>query len=125
MAEGPWPHALLGPTRLTWDVLGPADDDHELSVRQVTESGQGLDVALRHARGRHGVELVRLGHQQIGDDLGHCKDQRRKVNAWETRKGAEKRKGVEPGMGQGEELAKSEVVVISLSFLTPQSCWQW
>lgn len=124
MAESPWLHALLVPTRLTWDVLGPADDDHELSVRQVTESGQGLDVTLRHARGRHGVELVGLGHQQIGDNLGHCNDQRWKVNAWEKGKGAEKRKGVEPGMGQEEKLAQSEVVVISLPFLTPQSCWQ-
>lgn len=61
-----------GPTGLTWDVLGPANDDHELPVCQVTKSGQGLDVAFRHARGRHGIELVRLGHQQVGDNLGHC-----------------------------------------------------
>lgn len=75
-ASGPWPWgrwlSVPGPTGLTWDVLGPADDDHELPVGQVTESGQGLDVALGHARGRHGIQLVGLRHQQVGDNLGHC-----------------------------------------------------
>ena len=81
-AGSPWLRFLPGPVQLTWDVLGPADDDHELSVCQVTESGQGLDVTLRHAGGRHGVQLVRFSHQQVGDNLGHCKDQIGKVKAW-------------------------------------------
>lgn len=87
VAESRWRHALLGPTGLTWDVLGPANDDHELPVCEVTESGQGLDVTLRHARGRHGVQLVRLRHQQVRDNLGHCNDQRGKISAWERQKG--------------------------------------
>lgn len=86
-AGGPCEHSLLGSVRLTWDVLGPADDDHELLVCQVTESGQGLDVALRHAGGRPGIELVWLSHQQVGDDLGHCGDQRREVNGWNEERG--------------------------------------
>lgn len=55
----------LAPTapRLTWDVFGPADDDHQLPICQVTESGQGLDISLRHTRGRHSIQLVGFSHQ--------------------------------------------------------------
>lgn len=49
----------------TWDVLGPADIDHQLSVRQVTQRGQSLDVTVGHGRVRHGVDLLRLGDQQV------------------------------------------------------------
>ena len=53
-------------------MLGPADDDHQLAVRQVTQRGESLDVALGHGGVRHGVDLLRLRHQQVGHDLGHC-----------------------------------------------------
>ena len=89
---------------LTWDVLGPANDDHELPVCQVTESGQSLDVALRHAGGRHGIQFVWLSHQQVGDDFSHCKDQRENVNAWGKRKEAK----VEPEMALEENLGPRE-----------------
>ena len=89
---------------LTWDVLGPANNDHELPVCQITESGQSLDVALWHARGWHGVEFVRLSHQQVGDDFSHCNNKRENVNAWEKRKGAK----VEPEMAQEEKSGSEE-----------------
>lgn len=89
---------------LTWDVLGPTNDDHELPVGQVTESGQSLDVALWHARGRHGVEFVRLSYQQVGDNFSHCNDQRESVNAGGKEKGAK----VEPEMVQEEKPGSQE-----------------
>lgn len=49
----------------TWDVLGPADDDHQLAVSQVAQCGQSLDVALWHGGVRHGVDLLWLCHQQV------------------------------------------------------------
>lgn len=49
----------------TWDVLGPADDDHQLTVSQVAQRGQSLDVALRHGGVRHGIDLLWLRHQQV------------------------------------------------------------
>ena len=51
-------------------MLGPADDDHQLSVCQVTQRGEGLDVALGHGGVGHGVDLLWLGHQQVGHDFG-------------------------------------------------------
>ena len=89
---------------LTWDVLGPANDDHELPVCQVTESGQSLDVALWHAGRRHGIQFVRLSHQQVGDDFSHCKDQGENVNAWGKRKEAK----AEPEMALEENLGPRE-----------------
>lgn len=50
--------------KATWDVLGPADVDHQLPVSQVTQRGQSLDVTLRHGGVRHGKNALRLGHQQ-------------------------------------------------------------
>ena len=49
----------------TWDVFGPADDDHQLAVSQVAQRGQSLDVALRHGGVRHGIDLLWLRHQQV------------------------------------------------------------
>ena len=49
----------------TWDMFCPADDDHQLAVSQVAQRGQSLDVALRHGRVRHGIDLLRLRHQQV------------------------------------------------------------
>lgn len=49
----------------TWDVLGPADIDHQFPVCQVTQRGQSLDVAVRNSRVRHGIDLLRLGNQQV------------------------------------------------------------
>lgn len=48
----------------TWDMFGPADIDHQLSVSQVTQCGQSLDVALRYSGVRHGKDTFRLSHQQ-------------------------------------------------------------
>ena len=53
----------------TWDMLGPANDDHQLPVSQVTQRGQGLDVTLRHGGVRHGVDLLWLSHQKVGHYL--------------------------------------------------------
>jgi len=50
----------------TWDVFGPADVDHQLSVGQVAQRGQSLDVALGHGGVRHGEDALGLGHQQQG-----------------------------------------------------------
>lgn len=49
----------------TWDVLGPADIDHQLPVCQVTQRGQSLDVAVGDSRVWHGIDLLRLSHQQV------------------------------------------------------------
>ncbi len=57
----------------TWDMFGPADVDHQLSVRQVTQRSQGLDVAVWYSWVRHGVNLLWLGHQQVRDDFVICK----------------------------------------------------
>lgn len=57
----------------TWDMFGPADVDHELSVRQVTQRSQGLDVAVWYCWVRHGVNLLWLGHQQVRYDFVICK----------------------------------------------------
>ena len=53
----------------TWDVLGPADVDHQLAVGQVAQRGEGLDVAVRDRGIRHGVDLLGLRHQQVRHDL--------------------------------------------------------
>lgn len=63
--------SALWPASLTWDVFGPADDDHQLAVGQVTQCGQCFDVALGHGGVRHGVDLLRLRYQQMGHDLRH------------------------------------------------------
>lgn len=57
----------------TWDMLCPADVDHQLSVRQVTQRSQGLDVAVWYCWVGHGVNLLWLGHQQVRDDFVICK----------------------------------------------------
>lgn len=63
----------------TWDVFGPADDDHQLAVSQVAQRGQSLDVTLRHGGVRHGIDLLWLHHQQMGNDLRHWKEGRTDV----------------------------------------------
>lgn len=57
----------------TWDVFSPANVHHQLSVRQVTQCSQGLDVAVWYCWVWHGVNLFRLGHQQVRDDFVICK----------------------------------------------------
>lgn len=54
-------------------MLGPADVDHQLPVSQVAEGGQGLDVAVGDGGVGHGVDLLWLGHQQVGHNLVICK----------------------------------------------------
>ena len=70
----------------TWDVLGPAYVDHQLPVGEVTQRGEGFDVAVGYRGVGHGVDLLRLGHQQVGHDLVICKAAK---GNWVTR--AEKR----------------------------------
>lgn len=57
----------------TWDMLGPADVHHQLSVRQVTQRSQGLDVAVWYCWVWHGINLLWLGNQQVRDDFVICK----------------------------------------------------
>lgn len=57
----------------TWDVFGPANDDHQLTVSEVAQCGQGLDVALRHGGVRHGIDLLWLSHQQVRHYLCDCR----------------------------------------------------
>lgn len=54
-------------------MLGPANVDHQFPVGQVTERGQGFDVAVGHGGVRHGVDLLRLRHQQVRHNLVICK----------------------------------------------------
>lgn len=49
----------------TWDVFGPTDDDHQLSVSQVTQRRKSLDVTLWHCGVRHGIDLFWLRYQQV------------------------------------------------------------
>lgn len=58
-------------------MFSPANDDHQLAVSQVAQSGQSLDVSVGHCGVRHGVDLLRLHHQQMRHDLRH----------WETEGG--------------------------------------
>lgn len=57
-------------------MFRPADDDHQFTVGQVTQRGQGLDVSVRHGGVRHGVDLLWLHDQQMRNDLCHCKEGR-------------------------------------------------
>lgn len=57
----------------TWDMFSPADVHHQLSVCQVTQRSQGLDVAVWYCWVWHGVNLLWLGHQQVRDDFVICK----------------------------------------------------
>lgn len=52
-------------------MFRPADDDHQFTVGQVTQRGQGLDVSVRHGGVRHGVDLLWLHDQQMRNDLCH------------------------------------------------------
>lgn len=54
-------------------MLGPANVDDQFPVGQVTERGQGFDVAVGHGGVRHGVDLLRLRHQQVRHNLVICK----------------------------------------------------
>lgn len=57
-------------------MFGPADDDHQLAVGQVAQRGQGLDVSVGHGGVRHGIDLLWLHHQQMGNDLCHWESER-------------------------------------------------
>lgn len=39
----------------TWDALGPADGDHNLSVKEVTEGSHGWEVSIRARGVGHGI----------------------------------------------------------------------
>lgn len=49
----------------TWDALGPADGDHYLSIKKVAECGHSREVSVRAGWIRHGIQLLRLNHQQM------------------------------------------------------------
>lgn len=53
-------------------MLGPSNDHHQLSVGQVAQRGEGFDVAVGDGGVRHGIDLLRFGHQQMGNDLVIC-----------------------------------------------------
>lgn len=57
----------------TWDMFSPANVHHQLSVRQVTQRSQGLDVAVWYRRVWHGINLLWLSDQQVRDDFVICK----------------------------------------------------
>lgn len=54
-------------------MFSPADVHHQLSVRQVTQRSQGLDVAVWYRRVWHGINLLWLSDQQVRDDFVICK----------------------------------------------------
>lgn len=60
----------------TWDALGPADGDHNLSVKEVTEGSHGREVSVRARWVGHGIQLLGLNHQQVGHQCVHwgCSD---------------------------------------------------
>lgn len=70
----------------TWDVLGPPDVDHQLSVRQVTQRSQGLDVAVWYCWVRHGINLLWLSHQQVRDNFVICKAAKGNWHEHQTRR---------------------------------------
>jgi hypothetical protein len=55
----------------TWDALGPADGDHYLSIKKVTESGHSGEVSIGACWVRHGVQLLRFNHQQMRHQSVH------------------------------------------------------
>ena len=57
----------------TWDVFGPSNVDHQLAVSQVTERGEGFDVAVGYSGIRHGIDLLWFSHKQVGHNLVICK----------------------------------------------------
>lgn len=67
-------HLALWP--FTWDALGPADGDHNLSVKEVTEGSYSWEVSIRARWVRHGIQLFRLYDQQVGHQCIHwgCSD---------------------------------------------------
>lgn len=61
---------LINAYSLTGNVLGPADDDHQLAICQVTKGGERALGRVRLQRVRHGEQLLRLRHQEVGHDDG-------------------------------------------------------
>lgn len=56
---------------LTGDVFGPADDDHQLTIRKVTEGGERALGRVRLQRVGHGEQLLWLCRQEVRhDDVG-------------------------------------------------------
>lgn len=51
--------------KCTWNMLRPSNDNHQLPVSQVTQCSEGFDVTVRDSRVRHGIDLLRFGHQQM------------------------------------------------------------
>lgn len=58
-------------------MFRPTNDDHQLAVSQIAQRGQSLDVPVGHGGVGHGVDLLRLHDQQVGNDLCHWKQERR------------------------------------------------
>lgn len=59
--------------KCTWNMLRPSNDNHQLPVSQVTQCSEGLDVTVGDSRVRHGIDLLRLGHQQMWNNLVICR----------------------------------------------------
>lgn len=59
---------------LTWNVLGPADDHHQLAISEVTQGGERALGRVGLQRVRHGEELLGFCHQEVGhnDTGGTC-----------------------------------------------------
>lgn len=54
-------------------MLGPSNDHHQLAVGQVAQRREGFDVAVRDGGVGHGIDLLRFGHQQMGNNLVICR----------------------------------------------------
>lgn len=65
--------SLPPPGTCTWNMLRPSDDDHQLSVGQVAQCGEGFDVTVGDGRVGHGIDLLRFSHQQMGNNLVICR----------------------------------------------------
>lgn len=65
------PHPPLFPAPLTGDVFGPADDDDQFAVGEVTEGGECALSRIRLQGVRHGKQFLWLCHQEVGhNDVG-------------------------------------------------------
>lgn len=76
----------------TWDMFSPADVHHQLSVRQVTQRSQGLDVAVWYCRVWHGINLLWLSDQQVRDDFVICKAAKGNWHDHQTRRKTQRQK---------------------------------
>lgn len=79
---------------LTWYVLGPADDDHNLPVSQITQSARCLRRTVRKCGIRHSVQFFGFSHKQVRHHRVHWR--------WRAKKEADK------GVRGAQDAAKPE-----------------